>query len=63
MGRWGLALGAGGAQTSSCRRGEDSPRQGALTAGRRMRVDTTVVETDIHHPTDSGLYWGTGFGC
>jgi IS5 family transposase len=23
--------------------------------GRRMRVDTTVVETNIHYPTDSGL--------
>jgi IS5 family transposase len=26
-----------------------------VTAGRRMRVDTTVVETNIHHPTDSTL--------
>ena len=26
-----------------------------LTEGRRMRVDTTVVETNIHHPTDSSL--------
>ena len=24
-----------------------------LTEGRRMRVDTTVVETNIDHPTDS----------
>jgi hypothetical protein len=23
--------------------------------GRKMRVDTTVVETNIHYPTDSGL--------
>jgi IS5 family transposase len=23
--------------------------------GRRMRVDTTVVESNIHYPTDSGL--------
>jgi IS5 family transposase len=23
--------------------------------GRRMRVDTTVVETNIHYPTDSSL--------
>jgi len=23
-----------------------------LTEGRRMRVDTTVVETNIHYPTD-----------
>jgi len=28
--------------------------KGVIT-GRRMRVDTTVVETDIHHPTDSTL--------
>ena len=28
--------------------------QGVVT-GRRMRVDTTVVETDIHYPTDSSL--------
>ena len=30
------------------------PIQG-VTRGQRMRVDTTVVETDIHHPTDSTL--------
>src|SRR3954471_1239269 len=28
---------------------------GGVTRGRRMRVDTTVVEAPIHHPTDSGL--------
>jgi len=26
-----------------------------LTRGRKLRVDSTVVETTIHHPTDSGL--------
>ena len=26
-----------------------------VTQGRRMRVDTTVVETNIHYPTDSSL--------
>jgi IS5 family transposase len=26
-----------------------------IVAGRRLRVDTTVVETDIHYPTDSSL--------
>jgi IS5 family transposase len=26
-----------------------------VTAGRRLRVDTTVVETNIHYPTDSAL--------
>lgn len=27
--------------------------------GRLLRVDTTVVETDIHHPTDNKLWWDT----
>lgn len=27
----------------------------AVVKGRRMRLDTTVVETNIHYPTDSGL--------
>src|SRR4051794_4307377 len=26
-----------------------------VTRGRKLRVDTTAVETDIHFPTDSGL--------
>ena len=26
-----------------------------VAAGRKLRVDTTVVETDIHYPTDSSL--------
>jgi transposase, IS5 family len=54
MGRWGLALGPEVLKrihervvTISCEKG--------VTTGRRMRVDTTVVETDIHHPTDSTL--------
>jgi IS5 family transposase len=25
--------------------------------GKKLRVDTTVVETNIHHPTDAGLLW------
>jgi len=28
-----------------------------LESGNKLRVDTTVVETDIHHPTDSSLLW------
>lgn len=27
--------------------------------GSKLRVDTTVVETDIHYPTDSALLWDT----
>jgi IS5 family transposase len=30
-------------------------RQRRVVHGRRLRVDTTVVETTIHYPTDSGL--------
>jgi len=28
-----------------------------LENGQKLRVDTTVVETDIHHPTDNTLLW------
>lgn len=27
--------------------------------GTKLRVDTTVVQTDIHHPTDNTLLWDT----
>jgi transposase, IS5 family len=30
-------------------------REKQIIRGRRLRVDTTVVETDIHYPTDSSL--------
>jgi transposase, IS5 family len=30
-------------------------RQLKVTRGRQLRVDSTVVETNIHHPTDSSL--------
>jgi IS5 family transposase len=30
-------------------------REEKVLRGRRLRVDTTVVEADIHHPTDAGL--------
>jgi transposase, IS5 family len=30
-----------------------------LEDGQKLRVDTTVVQTDIHHPTDSTLLWDT----
>ena len=30
-------------------------KERGVIQGRRMRVDTTVVETNIHYPTDSGL--------
>jgi IS5 family transposase len=37
--------------------------QAAVESGiedaKKLRVDTTVVQTDIHHPTDSTLLWDT----
>lgn len=33
----------------------DLARQRKVTRGRKLRIDSTVVETTIHHPSDSGL--------
>ena len=33
----------------------EQAREQHVTSGRRMRIDTTVVEAPIHYPTDSGL--------
>jgi|SRR5215210_3613064 len=30
-------------------------RSGKVTRGRKLRVDAIVVETNVHHPTDSAL--------
>src|SRR5205807_2786567 len=30
-------------------------RQARVTTGRKLRLDATCVQTNIHHPTDSGL--------
>src|SRR5258708_10394399 len=30
-----------------------------LEDGKKLRVDSTVVQTDVHHPTDSTLLWDT----
>ena len=37
------------------RRVVEIAQQKQIATGRKMRVDTTVVETDIHYPTDSTL--------
>lgn len=42
----------GGGCTSTIDR---DPVEKKVVVGRRMRVDTTVVETNIHYPTDSSL--------
>jgi transposase, IS5 family len=54
MGRWGVALGPKVIKQIHDRivalaQAED------IVHGRRMRIDTTVVETNIHYPTDSSL--------
>ena len=54
MGRWGVALGGDVIKQIHIRIVTMAQSHG-LTEGRRMRVDTTVVETNIHHPTDSSL--------
>ena len=54
MGRWGTALKPEVLKQVHERMVTIARDKGAI-AGRRMRVDTTVVETNIHHPTDSTL--------
>ena len=54
MGRWGVALGP-----AVVKEIHDRVVQIALARkvvqGRKMRIDTTVVESNIHYPTDSSL--------
>src|SRR5688572_13670345 len=33
----------------------DVAKRAGVTRGRRFRIDTTVVETNVHYPTDSSL--------
>jgi transposase, IS5 family len=54
MGRWGVAVGPEVLKQVHDRVVTIARDKGVI-AGRRMRVDTTVVETNIHHPTDSTL--------
>jgi IS5 family transposase len=54
MGRWGLAVGPQVLKQIHDRMVEIARDKG-IVVGRRMRVDTTAVETNIHHPTDSTL--------
>jgi transposase, IS5 family len=54
MGRWGLAIGPQVLKQIHDRI-VTIARDKGVVAGRRMRVDTTVVETNIHYPTDSTL--------
>jgi IS5 family transposase len=61
MARWGVAVGPQVLKQIHERMVKIAQAKGVIT-GRWMRVDTTVVETNIHHPTDSTLL-GDGFGC
>jgi len=54
LGRLGLVIGAEVVQQLHARMVELA-REPKVVQGRRMRVDTTVVETNIHYPTDSSL--------
>jgi len=54
MGRWGVAVGPAVIEDLH-RRLIVIAQQQHVVEGRRMRVDTTVVETHIHYPTDSSL--------
>src|ERR1039457_4310686 len=54
MGRWGLALGPEEVEKIHARVVEIA-RESQVVKGRKMRLDTTVGETNIHYPTDSSL--------
>jgi IS5 family transposase len=54
MGRWGVAVGPEVIKRVHERLVAIALEEGIAT-GKRMRVDTTVVETNIHYPTDSSL--------
>jgi IS5 family transposase len=54
MVRWGKALGPKVIRAIH-ERVVDLGHQRGVVRGRKLRVDTTVAETDIHYPTDSGL--------
>jgi IS5 family transposase len=54
MGRWGAALGPEPIKQFHQRMVKIGQTK-KVVEGRRMRVDTTVTETNIHYPTDSSL--------
>ena len=61
MGRWGLAVAPEVIKQVHERLVKIANDQGVVV-GRRMRVDTTVVETNIHYPTDFKLAGRRGAG-
>jgi transposase, IS5 family len=61
MGRWGVAVGPVVVKQIH-ERIVQIARDHRVAQGRRMRVDTTVVETNIHYPPTAAC-WATGCGC
>jgi transposase, IS5 family len=61
MGRWGVAVGPAMIKKLHTRVVAIA-QEHHVVDGRKMRLDTTVVETNIHYPTDSGLL-GDGCAC
>jgi IS5 family transposase len=57
MARWGAALGPQVIKQIHERMAAIAHNKKVIV-GRRMRVDTTVVETNVHYPTGA-----TGYGC
>jgi IS5 family transposase len=54
MNKWALALGPEAIEKIH-RRVVGIAQEKKVVEGRKLRVDTTVVETNIHYPTDSSL--------
>jgi transposase, IS5 family len=54
MNKWALALGPEVIENLH-KRVIEIAQEKKVVQGRKMRVDTTVVETNIHYPTDSSL--------
>jgi transposase, IS5 family len=54
MGKWGLAVGPDVIKQIH-ERIVSIAKENGIAQGSKMRVDTTVVETNIHYPTDSSL--------
>src|ERR1700719_4819421 len=61
MGRWGVAVGPVVVKQIH-ERIVQIARDYRVAEGRRMRVDTTVVETNIHYPPTAAC-WAMGCGC
>ena len=57
--RWANVIGARTVAALN-ERAVELARSSKVTRGRKMRVDSMVVETNVHHPTDSAFCWQTG---